>query len=109
MWSASAHSCPGKARTLQVPEVIARARQIAAWRTQIESLPDTPQPEEDDVKPFLVQLRGSDQTAVIYGSGLMTGLAGPDIPGYVERFGAPLLTDPTVWQDFVNKSAQLRA
>lgn len=30
-WSSSAHSCPGKARTAQIPEVARRAQQIIDW------------------------------------------------------------------------------
>jgi len=65
-------------------------------------IPPTPEPIEENMTPFLVTKRNGE-TAIIYGSGKMTGLAGNDIPKFEERFGAALQVDDVVWDDFKNK------
>ena len=64
--------------------------------------PPTPQPEEDDV-PFIVINRDTGQPALVYGDGRLTGLAGPDLPAFVARFGQPIETDPVVFNDMAGK------
>lgn len=56
---------------------------------------------EEDM-PFIVK-KSNGETAVIYGSGKMTGLAGSDIPGFEQRFGPALLVAEATWNDFVSK------
>lgn len=49
-WSTSKHSCPGRARTLQIPEVRRRADQIIAWTPPPPpEVIDPPIPSEEDV------------------------------------------------------------
>jgi hypothetical protein len=65
-----------------------------------------PQPEADEEYDMAFILQNSDtgEIALIYGDKQMVGLAGQDLRGYEERFGAMIPTDPVVWQGFKNKS-----
>ena len=66
--------------------------------------PPTPTPDpEDDMAPFLITNTGTGAVALVYGDGRLTGLAGPDLGGYVARFGDPIPTDPVVFDDMAGK------
>lgn len=70
------------------------------------STPPQPQPppdEEDEDMPFIILNKDNGQPALVYGSGKVTGLAGPDLPEYIGRFGEPLQTDGVVFADFARK------
>ena len=54
-WSAAAHSCPGVARTAQVPQVVERAWAIINWRP---TPTPTPSPEETDVRTVRIHIAG---------------------------------------------------
>lgn len=64
----------------------------------------TPEPEEDEDMAFIMHNSNTGEIALVYGDGLVTGLAGGDLGGYVSKFGEPIDTDPVVWADFLRKS-----
>jgi len=122
--ASTSHICVGPGlRTVLfedvLPEVIRRLAQtptpIPPTPTPIPPtptpIPPTPTPvpptdidmDTEEEMPFLVK-KSSGETAVIYGSGKMTGLAGEDIPEFEEKFGKALpISNNTVWDDFANK------
>ena len=54
--------------------------------------------------PFIILNREAGQPALVYGDGRLTGLlAGGSLAGYVARFGAPIDTDPVVFNDMASK------
>jgi hypothetical protein len=69
-------------------------------------IPPTPTPPSLDQlgedMPFIVK-KSNGETAVVYGSGKMTGLAGSDIPAFVDKFGPALPVADVTWNDFANK------
>lgn len=67
--------------------------------------PPTPEPEEDEMTPFIIS--NGSQFAIVYGIGIVTGLAGDDVAGATAKYGDPITRDPVVWNDFVGKSAAL--
>jgi hypothetical protein len=66
--------------------------------------PEPPTPEEDEEMAFIMHNRNTGEIALVYGDGIVTGLAGGDLGGYVGKFGEPIDTDPVVWADFLRKS-----
>ena len=69
-----------------------------------EPIPHPPSNEEEAAVPFIIK-KANGETALIYGSGKMVGLAGPDIQRYEAKFGPALLTDDVVYGQFANKSS----
>ena len=69
--------------------------------------PPTPTPPDtlgDDAMPFLLENTGTGEYALVYGVGLVIGLAGPDVPFYADRFGDALPCDPVIWGYYVSNS-----
>lgn len=107
VWSASAHSCPGRARTAQVPEVIARAKAIVDWTPPKVVSPPPPVLEEDVVKYTVMQAAGRNPALVaIDGSGITAiGLAADDLAVIASAYGAATINvNPATWDDIVAKS-----
>lgn len=97
-----ATACPGSGIVAQVKAGLLKP---ADPPPPIEVIPP-PILEEDDM-PFLIRQSGGSQYAIVYGSGLVTGLAGEDVTPFAAKFGDPLPTAPSTWADFVKKSDTL--
>lgn len=105
-WSTSAHSCPGKARTKQIGDVVRVAQQIIDWRpyTPPVETPSNNNPvpqEDDDMTPFLIT--NGSAVAVVYGTGKVTGLPGTALATAKAKWGEPLQLGDAEFQDFANK------
>jgi hypothetical protein len=72
-------------------------------RTNPTPLPPDPEQDDDMAAPFIITNTDTGQIILIYGDGKTAGLAGPDLPGYVARFGQPIPTDPTVCDAIISK------
>lgn len=99
-WSSAAHSCPGAARTAQVPEVAQRAQAIVDWQSgPIETPPPAPAPTPGDSDMSTRILRSMSNPpeyaaqfiAVVDNHGVAIELqwtGSGDDPRVVERLGA---------------------
>lgn len=114
-WSSSAHSCPGKARTAQMPEVLRRAQAIVEWTpptpphledAQTPTTPIVPKLKELVMYTILTAVGKVPALTAIDGSGItQIGLTAADVPKFSAAYNAPVIDiDPTVWQDINNKS-----
>lgn len=79
VWTQAAGKvCPGDRRIAQIPQIIARARQLVGL--------DKPQEDEDEMKPILVQENGKPE--VWLGNYVeRRWVQGPELPHLKDRFG----------------------
>ena len=73
-------------------------------RSVVAPEPLPPEPTEDEEMAFIINNRASGEVALVYADGLVVGLAGPDLAGYVARFGEPIPTDPAIWASYLAKA-----
>lgn len=65
-WSTSGHSCPGKARTKQIPDVAAYAQSIIDWHPAPTPSP-LPPPEDDMSRNVRINLTSGPEKRPIFG------------------------------------------
>jgi hypothetical protein len=70
-----------------------------------EPTPEPPPPEEDAAMPFIVENTTTGQIVLIYADGLTWGIAGADVPHWVDRFGPALpVSGQAEWDALLAKS-----